>query len=299
MDHDAEGGAGAGGAPAGGNSGGAGAAGAGSDVDAADGGSPTIFEEFGSGTTWYERSQPQGSAAFGVPNARAADSAVAELMFPGNPALGPADNAGPGFATEIGTNDRLSYGTYRARVQLGTCQPGEELVNGIFTYFNDGADHDGDGVPDNSEIDIEVLCSDPAKLSLTIWTEYDDKGGAVSTTRRVDVDTGDYYETPLGGGDLAKAGHSDAFKHPGFPDPQAFYEMGFEWHAASLRYFIVLDGAEITLWDFHETKYIPHLDASFLFNIWHAQTNWWTGSDADYPASAATLRVDWFKYWKE
>jgi hypothetical protein len=74
--------------------------------------------------------------------------------------------------------------------------------------------------------------------------------------------------------------------------------MGFEWHATSLRYFMVFGGKEVTLWTFTDPNYIPTLPAAFLFNVWHSD-NWWTGGAADYPAADAVMRVDWFRYWKE
>jgi hypothetical protein len=75
--------------------------------------------------------------------------------------------------------------------------------------------------------------------------------------------------------------------------------MGFEWHATSLRYFIVVGGSEVTLWTYSDAKYIPSLPAAFLFNVWHS-TDWWNSQGtADYPASDAVMRIDWFRYWKE
>jgi len=75
--------------------------------------------------------------------------------------------------------------------------------------------------------------------------------------------------------------------------------LGFEWHADRIRYFIVLDGSELTLWDFRDAAHVPELEAPFLFNLWHAPMDWWTGASADYPAADATMSVDWLRYWKE
>jgi beta-glucanase (GH16 family) len=247
---------------------------------------------------FYSRADNGGSVTFGAANTSASDNAVAELVFKGNGALGPSDKLTPDYATEIGTNQTFGYGTFRTRVQLAKCNAGEELVNGIFTYFNDSKDHDGDGLVDNSEIDIEILCSDPSIISLTIWTEYTSDTAKQGVSRVIHTKTGSYEDslndtTSLGSGTLP------ALKLSGFPDPSAFYEMGFEWHAASLRYFIVVGGTEITLWTYTDPKYIPSLPAAFLFNVWHS-TDWWNSQGvADYPASDAVMRVDWFRYWKE
>jgi hypothetical protein len=171
-------------------------------------------------------------------------------------------------------------------------------VNGIFTYFNDGKDHDGDGLIDNSEIDIEILCSDPSIISLTIWSEYTSDTAKQGVSRVIHTKTGAYQDT-LNDTTSLGSGTSPAFKLAGFPDPSAFYEMGFEWHATSLRYFIVVGGNEITLWTYTDAKYIPSLPAAFLFNVWHS-TDWWSNQGtADYPANDGVMRVDWFRYWKE
>jgi hypothetical protein len=185
-------------------------------------------------------------------------------------------------------------------VQLARCDGNEELVNGIFTYFNDSKDHDGDGLIDNSEIDIEILCSDPSIISLTIWSEYtsDSAGQNQHVSRTIRTKTGDFedtlnYETVLG------TGNNPAFKQSGFPDPEAFYEMGFDWRADSLRYFMVLGGKEVTLWTFADAKYIPSLAAPFLFNVWHSDDWWSSTATADYPMADAVMRVDWLRYWRE
>ena len=247
---------------------------------------------------FYAFSENGGGVTFGADDDLAEDGNVAEILFHGDPSLGPDDALSPGYATEIGTDEAFSYGEFRARVQLARCAAGEELVNGVFTYFNDGGDHDGDGLTDNSEIDIEILCSDPSMISLTIWTEYDSDadGGNVHVTREIDAATGDYwdslnYTTDLGGG------NDPGLVLAGFPDPDAFYEMGFDWAPDSVRYFIVFGGEEITLWTWDDPAYIPSLPAPFLFNVWHS-ADWWNDeAPADYPANDAAMRADWLRYW--
>lgn len=271
---------------------------AGGSLDAAT--PPTFSVDFitADQSRFYSRADNGGSVTFGAANSSAADNAVAELVFKGNASLGPGDKLTPDYATEIGTNQSFSYGTYRTRVQLAQCSSSEELVNGVFTYFNDGKDHDGDGLIDNSEIDIEILCSDPSIISLTIWTEYTSDTAKQCVSRVIHTKTG-AYEDSLNDTTSLGSGTSPDFKLTGFPDPNAFYEMGFEWHATSLRYFIVFGGKEVTLWTYTDAKYIPSLPAAFLFNVWHS-TDWWSSQGtADYPASDAVMRVDWFRYWKE
>jgi beta-glucanase (GH16 family) len=262
--------------------------------------SPTFSVDFiaADKSRFYSRADNGGSVTFAAANPSATDNAVAELVFKGSAALGPGDKLTPDFATEIGTNQTFGYGTFRTRVQLAQCASSEELVNGIFTFFNDGKDHDGDGLIDNSEIDIEILCSDPSIISLTIWSEYTSDTAKQGVSRVIRTKTGAYEDslndsTSLGGGTLP------AFKLTGFPDANAFYELGFEWHATSLRYFIVVGGNEITLWTYTDAKYIPSLPAAFLFNVWHSNDWWNNQGTADYPANDAVMRLDWFRYWKE
>jgi hypothetical protein len=287
-----------GGSAGAGGSGGAGTGGGG--AAGLDAGAPTYETQFTSGDGFTYRSQPKGSVRFGADDAAGEDQKVVTLLFPGDPALGTGDGAGPANASEIDASRKFSFGTYRTRVKLARCSATEELVNGIFTYFNDGADHNGDGIVDNSEIDIEILCSNPAKISLTVWSQYSSDTKFIKLTRVIDTATGDYSESPndheYG---LVPKGHDDAYRIPGFPKADSFYEMGFEWHPTRIRYFIVLDGTELTLWNFDDAAHVPQLDAPFLFNLWHAPMDWWTGAAADYPAADATMSVDWFRYWKD
>ena len=253
---------------------------------------------------WDVNLRSGGSVAFGAADGHAPDNAVAALVLPGDARLRPGDKVGPGFATEIASHERFLYGTFRTRVELARCRGdhNEEVVNGIFTYFNDGSDQNGNGIADNSELDIEVLCSKPHIVSLTSWTDYEAKPERFRKwTRVIDFATGEYQESVSDHAyDLAPRGSRPEFKRPGFPDPDAFYEVGFEWHASRLRFFIVLDGAELTLWDFQDARYIPARPSNFLFNVWHPRDHWFgPEGDADYPAGDASMRLDWARYWKE
>lgn len=282
----------------------AGAGGSGGSVTGGAGGAapapPTFESELTAGEqglfTW--RSDNGGGVTFGAANEAAGDGAVAALRFTGNEALGPDDLLSPEYATEIATVQRLHFGTYLARFQLARCEPTEELVNGVFTYFNDGEDHDADGLIDNSEIDIEVLCSDPAMLSLTIWSEYtsDAPGENVHLTREIDTATGDYLDT-LNYDTVLAEGNLPDLVLAGFGMPDLFYELGFEWQASFVRYFIEWEGQQITLWSCQDAARIPTLPASFLFNVWHSRDWWNEEAPADYPASDGIMRVDRLRYW--
>jgi hypothetical protein len=62
--------------------------------------------------------------------------------------LNPNAKRGVGGSPAAQTKSRYKYGTYWARVKTANCsaQPKAGVVTGIFTYFNDGADHNGNGL---------------------------------------------------------------------------------------------------------------------------------------------------------
>ncbi len=248
---------------------------------------------------WTRTAHSGGHVAFGVADTRATDDAVAALVFAGAPGLPGNQRVGPGFATEIDSKRQHLYGTFRARLHLAACRPNEEVVNGFFTYFNDGSDANGNGIPDNSEIDIEILCGTPNVISLTTWTDYQAAPERfLKWTRALDLATGEYFDSPSDHEyGVVLRGRSRELVHPGFPDPDAFYEMGFDWHPARLRFFIVLDGQEVTLWDYADARYIPQRPAAWLFNVWHPDSHWFgSGGPADFPAADSEMRIDWAKY---
>ncbi len=262
-------------------------------------GEPSFFTDFTANDGRWLVQERSGPVAFAVPDSGAGDRTVASLALLGDRRIGPADRSGPGFATQIATVDTLHFGTYRARVQLAACRENEEAVNGFFVYANDGRDRNGNGIADNSEIDIEVLCGTPSVLSLTTWTDYEASPERFRKwSRSIDLATGAWAES------VADDAHGQAprgvlpgLRSPGFPRPDTFYEMGFEWHPSRIRWFIVLDGHEVTLWDFTDARYIPQQPAQWMFNLWHAPTHWFeSGGPADFPGEDAVLRLDWARY---
>ena len=124
---------------------------------------------------------------FGVAEPFATDQSVVRITLPGLPNLGPQDASSPGSSNEIYTPELLSFGTYRVRAKAAACEPNEEVVTGIFTYSY-GADLNGDGVisgkeekgadtnkngmNDNNEIDIEILCGTPNFIWMTINLQH-------------------------------------------------------------------------------------------------------------------------------
>jgi hypothetical protein len=264
------------------------------DAPPADGG--LLVEFVASDVPLFDRAAAHGSATFGVADSLARDGNLAALLVNGG-----LSTIGPSGATEIGTKARLSYGTTRFRVRLATCASTEELVNGLFDYENDGKDHDGDGLVDNPEIDIEILCGQPTFLNLTSWSQYTDDTHMRKISRAVDLQTGRVF---IGKADAYGYDEADpangkvdpALAHPGFYDPNAFYEMGWQWSPGTIRWFIVLGGKELTLWTLNDTLRVPHTPMTMRFNLWHPSDHWNAPGTASPAAKDATLSIDWLRF---
>jgi hypothetical protein len=269
-------------------------------TDAGDAGF-TFFTNFESNAgLWGMRN---GGAQFGVADPGASDHEVAELRFPGMPGLAATDRVGPSFATEIPSTGLFHFGTYRSSLAVPSCPADQDAVSAMFVFFNDGTDANHNGIVDNDEIDVQFLCSAPSTIYLTLWTDYEENEAGVpqrfiKLRRIVDFATGDIYDSVSDTtDDYAKTGSDPTFARPGFPAASAFYEMGFDWHASSVRFFIVVDGTEMTLWTVTDPTHIPQSTVSMLYNVWHPSEHWPPRSGpANYPAEDVVLHVDWFGY---
>jgi hypothetical protein len=146
-------------------------------------------------------------------------------------------------------------------------------------------------------VDIEILCGEPWLINLTIWTEYTDDTHLKNQSRVVDTKTGTVYvyANDQEGTQTSTESHPE-LAIAGFPQAGAFYEMGWEWAADHLRYFLVSGGVELTLWDATDATRIPQLPVEQHFNIWAPGIHWSTGAKAAVPAKDATLTLDWFRY---
>jgi beta-glucanase (GH16 family) len=229
------------------------------------------------------------------------DGRGVSLFRPGN--AGAVDQAAPAHAVELASTRTVSFGRFEAAVNFARCAESEELVNGIFTYHNDGTDQNGNGIADNSEIDIELLCGRPNVLWLTVWTDYQESPEKFrKRTRSIDMRTGRFEQTAAGReGEwgLSESGHLELPALPDFPNPAKYYTLGFEWRPTYVRYFIKLDGREVTLWRLEGAAYVPQRSGAFLLNLWHPTTHWTGGGAAAYPALDAELRVDNVRIWKD
>lgn len=269
-------------------------------------------DDFNSNTSNWKIRLPNGNESHGevllADDALSADGHVANIVLRGDSNLDSTDLLGPvDGGSQISTKNLFGFGTYRVSVKLPKCNSGEEIITGIFVYSHDGSDINKNGIEDNNEVDIEFACSDLNRMVLTIWTDYKDDSSFIKNTRIVDMTTGDYVQTELGKEGTYELSADPIGTIPEIKDISKFdptgnyYEMGFEWHSDHVRYFIVSDEIEITLWDFTGKNFIPQNPASFMLNVWHTTPQWF-GSDGEaggYPKDDVTLSADWFKYWAE
>jgi hypothetical protein len=230
------------------------------------------------------------------------DGRVAALVFPGDPNLTAMDRTDSSLNTGISTKQFFRYGTFRARVQFATCAAGEDVTNAVFMYFADGADANGNGIADLHELDFHVLCAEPTFIVLTAWSDYQIDGAGAETflkrSHAIDPATGDVYDTPVANERaFVKTGNLPEVAHPGFPSADTLYDVGIEWQPDHVRFFILLDGREITLWTLAEPAFVPQVPLPMMFNLWHPPASWGPGTiPADYPAQDAALLVDWAEW---
>jgi hypothetical protein len=267
---------------------------------------PTFLEEFAeNANVWAPRTVlPGASTGFGQKDAAARDGNLAELRFPGNPSSASADNAGPGNLTELATKKRFGFGTFRTRLGFGSCKTSEDVVMSFLGYFKDHLDHDGDGIVDDLEITFQVLCGAPTRAYLTVFTDDDEPADPTvfrKLTRLVDLTNGDLFDTLAPDIETyAAAGRDAQLMAPGVFTPDTFYELGFEWHAESLRFFLLIDGNERNLWTLDGAERVPQLPVSVIYNMWHPDAHWYPRtSAANFPANDVVMQVDWMSFEPE
>ncbi len=218
---------------------------------------------------------------------------------------------GAGNGPEIQSKALYQYGSYSTRLKAANCsaQPLAGVVTGYFTYFDDGQDYDGDGIPDNSEIDFEWLCAQPQVMFITVWTDY---GGSPDvhekTYREIDLSTGTIIKTchdhvwgecqALSSSELQPTSITAI---PGYNSGTAYYEYGFTWTSTGIRWWVVnpANGAQITLWNYQgPASRIATLPSYYMTNVWY--TNNWSPETMPTAIQKPTIPiyayVDWTKY---
>ncbi len=248
---------------------------------------------------------PGGSTNFGVTSPDADDLNTVELLYPGHVSTSGSAADRADYETEIASSQRFSFGTFRTRLSFGQCDPSEDLIHAAIGYFNDGGDANRNGITDDSEINLQVLCGTPQYLFLTVFTDYQtDSTGAEQfrmLSRVIDFSNGQVFDTPSAESRAYSMTATEAaFVQPGLFTAGVFYEVGFEWHASSVRFFMQLNGRERTLWTLSDSARIPTQPLKFVYNLRHPDAHWYpaTGS-ASFPANDVLMHVDWFEYYAE
>lgn len=226
--------------------------------------------------------------------------------------LGANSQSTPSSGAEVGTNARFAFGSFASRLRTANCtgQPDAGVVTGLFTYFKDGTDTTGDGLPDNSEIDFEWLCAEPQTVYLTMWTDYRDSDAAQQRVgRAINLSTGNIlytcYFSAFGDCNDSLVG-VEAMPNTvpavaGYDSSAAYYEYGFDWAADSVVWWMVnpTSGEKIVLWNYQgPIARITQVPAAFLTNVWH--TSDWSPINVpnaiSAPTQAVTAWVDWLSY---
>jgi len=226
----------------------------------------------------------------------AVDGRILELTFPGG-----ESSVGPTKGPNLFSNQFFKYGTFRTRLKSASCKSNEGVISGFFTYFNDGrTDENGNGLPDNSEIDIELLGAEKNCIWMTIWTDYDEvTGNFRKVTRKVNLVTGDILETPPGQENtynLINPGYKFTPTFSDFDHTANYYEYGFYWSSTSIKFFVKIETSTIELWNYSNPIFIPKNPARLMFNLWHNNIHWHNGQNADPPSSDAIFKIDWVEY---
>jgi len=252
--------------------------------------SSSLFEEVENGNSTVHQNTSDPAAE---------DGKAVELRLGANPSPTPAG------AAEVDSKKSFLYGTFTSRLKSADCskQSKAGVVTGAFTYFNDGSDKDGDGLPDNSEIDFEFLCSQPNVIYLTVWTDYRASDEAHQRVSRIiDLAAGKVISTcymenfdtcnSLSG---AEATPSTVPAVSGYDSSAAYHEYGFTWTSSGVTFWTEDGGKKITLWDYRGPRNrIPQRPSNYLVNVWHTKT-WPTLDDPGTvkpPASAVSTFVD-------
>jgi hypothetical protein len=273
-------------------------------------GNPTNFS-FGSGGT------NQNTWENGVVSQTESQTSVMRLdMHPDN-------NAGAWQGPNFNTGLTL-WGRYSTRLRIPNVeeQPNVGGVVGFYTFYSDQystgqePDLNQNGIPDNSEIDIEWLIANPQLIYLTAWTDFQDGSNFRNISRIVNMATGQIISTTFSTShSMPKINLTGVENQPetirNIPDFDAsanFYTYGFDWKTDNIRWWILNPADEsdtIVLWDYKEPQRpesevsrITQKPAHLMFNFWH--TNDWPAEgkpqSTERPNQVFSAEFDWIKY---
>jgi hypothetical protein len=222
---------------------------------------------------------------------------ILQLVFPGQ-----AETPTPAGCTGIRSHQEFDSGVFSVKMKVARCEPEAEIVNSFFTYF-----HNDDPEANNSEIDIEILGSEPEIIYLTVWTHADAESRLQKrVTRIVDLRKGTYKQSILD--DNGFFVRHDPFAPPPFPvtgeydfsfeDYDAskdFYEYSFAWSEDRVACEIMIEGSAYTLWELDIPGTIPRMPSQICSNIWWANVHWNENGDARAPEHEMRHSLDWIK----
>ncbi len=182
-------------------------------------------------------------------------------------------------------------------------------MTGIFTYFNDGADRNGNELPDNNEIDFEWLGAKSEVVYLTIRTDYQESDPAKfrQVHRTINIKTGhilmECYREQFGSCSTSGKPLSESERHPtkiaaisNYDSSARYYDYGITFEVNRVRFMIVANGVTHTLWNNRGTSdRIPGQPMHFMHNIWHTD-NWYpmddNGSAVETPKYSVNVYID-------
>jgi hypothetical protein len=229
------------------------------------------------------------------------DGQALQLQLDAYPGVGPTKGV------EIASNQlSFRYGTFGTRMRTADCtgqrRPG--VVTGLLTYSPDVTDANGNGLADNHEIDVEVLCGQPDVIWMSLWTDYDEATDQPrKMSRAVNLRTGEviyncYLLTWLGACEPLLAGENNPATIPavpGFNSAKQFHSYSFDWEPDRVRFYVTdAAGEQILLWDYSgPVSRIPQKPSMFLQNVWHTRTwNPFNGPARNRPTASVSAYLD-------
>jgi hypothetical protein len=270
-------------------------------------GQPAIKEQWRDATSpWFDLfDRGGGTARSQYDIVDADDGGAAQLLL----AKGAA--AGPGGGPDIESKAAYTHGNFSARLKTADCadQPDAGVVTGLFTYFNDGSDLTGDGLPDNSEIDFEWLCAQPQTVYLTMWTDYRASDAHHKRVSRViDLEAGKILSTryfqAFDEGTALTGSENQPDTVPAvtyYNSSASLYEYGFSWESTRVAWWMKTSAntPRIVLWDYQgPAARITARASNFILNVWHTPD--WTPPGKPSAIAAPTAPVsavlDWIAY---
>jgi beta-glucanase (GH16 family) len=213
---------------------------------------------------------------------------------------------GPSGGSLISSSKLYQYGSFGTRMKTADCtgQDHPGVVTGTFTYAGDHSDANHNGVSDNDEIDIEVLCGQPDVVYLSIWTDYSETVDAIrEITRAVDLRTGRVLSTcylvsystgcgPILAGENSPAGIAPI---PGFNSATQFHSYSFDWQPDHVTFRAGDNaGTAVVLWDYRGPRSrIPSKPSSMMQNVTYTPTwNPLNGPSHNQPTVNTSAYID-------